>query len=72
MSRPRLIVTGADLAQQALDLLTDFEIIYAGKTPTEDDMVALCQRHDPVAMIVRYGAVGAKVMDAAPSLRVIS
>ncbi len=72
MSRPRLIVTGADLAQQALDLLGDFEIVYAGKTPTEDDMVALCQRHDPVAIIVRYGAVGAKVMDAAPSLRVIS
>ena len=72
MSRPALIVTGADLAQQALDLLTDFEIVYAGKTPTEDDMVALCQQHDPVAIIVRYGAVGAKVMDAAPSLRVIS
>jgi len=72
VSRPALIVTGADLAQQALDLLTDFEIVYAGKTPTEDDMVALCQQHDPVAIIVRYGAVGAKVMDAAPSLRVIS
>ena len=72
MSQPRLIVTGADLAQPALDLLTDFEIVYAGKTPTEDDMVALCQKHDPVAIIVRYGAVGAKVMDAAPSLRVIS
>jgi D-3-phosphoglycerate dehydrogenase len=72
VSRPCIIVTGADLAQQALDLLTDFDIVYAGKTPTEDDLVALCQKHDPVAFIVRYGAVGAKVMDAAPSLRVIS
>ncbi len=72
MSRPALIVTGADLAQQALDLLRGFDIIYAGKAPTEDDLVALCQRHDPVAFIVRYGAVGARVMDAAPSLRVIS
>ena len=72
MSRPALIVTGADLAQPALDLLTDFEIVYAGKTPTEGDMVALCQQHGPVAIIVRYGAVSAKVMDAAPSLRVIS
>ena len=72
MSRRSLIVTGADLAPQALALLSDFDIVYAGKTPTEDDLVALCQRHDPVAMIVRYGAVGAKVMDAAPSLRVIS
>jgi D-3-phosphoglycerate dehydrogenase len=72
VSRPALIVTGADLAQQALDLLSGFDIVYAGKAPTEDDLVALCQRHDPVAFIVRYGAVGARVMDAAPSLRVIS
>jgi len=72
VSRPRLIVTGADLAQQALALLTDFEIVYAGKTPTEADLVALCQTHDPVAIILRYGAIGARVMDAAPSLRVIS
>jgi len=72
VSQPRLIVTGADLAPQALALLTDFEVVYAGKTPTEEQMVALCQQHDPVAIIVRYGAVGAKVMDAAPSLRVIS
>jgi D-3-phosphoglycerate dehydrogenase len=32
----------------------------------------LCQKHDPVAIIVRYGKVGAAVMDARPSLRVIS
>jgi D-3-phosphoglycerate dehydrogenase len=67
-----ILVTGADLAAQALELLADFEIVYAGKTPTEDDLVALCRRHDPVAMIVRYGKVPAAVMDAAPSLRVIS
>jgi D-3-phosphoglycerate dehydrogenase len=70
--RRAIIVTGADLASQALDLLKDFEIVYAGKIPQEDDLVALCRRHDPVALIVRYGKVGAAVMDAAPSLRVIS
>lgn len=72
MSRATLIVTGADLAAQALTLLQDFEIVYAGKAPTEGDMVALCRQHDPVAIIVRYGKVGAAVMDAAPSLKVIS
>jgi len=70
--RPTFLVTGADLAPAALALLKDHEVVYAGKAPTEDDIVALCRRHDPVAIIVRYGAVGAKVMDAAPSLRVIS
>lgn len=67
-----IIVTGADLAQQALDLLQGYDIVYAGKTPTEQDLVALCRRHDPVAIIVRYGKVGAAVMDAGPSLKVIS
>jgi D-3-phosphoglycerate dehydrogenase len=70
--RPVFLVTGADLAPQAQALLTDFDVIYAGKTPTEDDVVALCRQHDPVAIIVRYSKVGAAAMDAAPSLRVIS
>jgi D-3-phosphoglycerate dehydrogenase len=72
VSRPVIIVTGADLAAPAVALLADYELVFAGKTPTPADMVALCRQHDPVAIIVRYGAVGAEVMDAAPSLRVIS
>ncbi|PIF73636.1 D-3-phosphoglycerate dehydrogenase [Variovorax sp. 54] len=67
-----ILVTGADLAPQALALLAGHEVVYAGKTPTEEDLVALCRTHDPVAIIVRYGKVGAAVMDAAPSLQVIS
>ena len=67
-----ILVTGADLAPQAVKLLEGHEIVYAGKTPTEEDLVALCRAHDPVAIIVRYGKVGAAVMDAAPSLKVIS
>ncbi len=70
--RPAFLVTGSDLAPAALALLRDFEIVYAGSRPTEDDIVALCGRHDPVAIIVRYGGVGAAAMDAAPSLKVIS
>jgi D-3-phosphoglycerate dehydrogenase len=70
--QPVFLVTGADLAPQALALLGDYEVVYAGKTPTEEDVVALCGRHDPVAIIVRYSKVGAAAMDAAPSLKVIS
>ena len=67
-----ILITGADLAPQALELLAGHEIVYAGKTPTEESLVALCRQHDPIAIIVRYGKVGAAVMDAAPSLKVIS
>lgn len=68
----KILVTGADLAPQALALLEGHEVVYAGKTPTEENLVALCKTHDPVAIIVRYGKVGPPVMDAAPSLQVIS
>ncbi len=70
--KPVFLVTGNDLAAAALALLQDYEVIYAGKTPTEEDIVALCKRHDPVAIIVRYSKVGAAAMDAAPSLKVVS
>lgn len=72
MSRAAILITAADLAPQALALLTDYDIVYAGKTPTEDDIVALCRQHNPVAIIVRYSKVGAAAMDAAPALKVIS
>ena len=72
MSRAAILVTAADLAPQALALLADYDIVYAGKTPTEDEVVALCRRHNPVAIIVRYSKVGSAAMDAAPSLKVIS
>ncbi|WP_313303389.1 NAD(P)-dependent oxidoreductase [Diaphorobacter sp.] len=72
MSRGTILITAADLAPQALELLVGYDIVYAGKTPTEDDVVALCREHDPVAIIVRYSKVGASAMEAAPSLKVIS
>jgi D-3-phosphoglycerate dehydrogenase / 2-oxoglutarate reductase len=72
VNQPVLLVTGADLAPQALALLQDFEVIYAGKTPQPLDVIALCQKHNPVACIVRYGQWTAAMMDAAPALRVIS
>lgn len=70
--KPVILVTAADLAAEALALLGDYEIVYAGRTPTPDDIVALCRQHDPVAIIVRYSKVGAAAIAAAPSLRVIS
>lgn len=72
IDKPVILVTGADLAPQALALLSGFDVVYAGKAPSETDVVALCRRHDPVGIIVRYGKIGAEAMNAAPNLRVIS
>ena len=70
--KPVILVTGADLAPQAVEILQRFEIVYAGKTPDEDSLVELCKRTQPVGIIVRYGKVSARIMDASARLRVIS
>ena len=71
-AKPVILITAADLAPQALALLADHEVVFAGKTPTQADIVALARQHNPVGIIVRYSGVNAEAMDAAPALRVIS
>ena len=71
-ARPAILVTGADLAPQAMALLADYEVVFAGRTPDEDGLVALCEKHQPVAIIVRYGKITARVLAASKALRVIS
>ncbi|WP_442796701.1 hydroxyacid dehydrogenase [Pantoea vagans] len=69
---PVILVTASDLAPQAVSLLNGFNLVFAGKQPDEDTLFRLCQQHNPVAIIVRYGKINARIMDAAPALRVIS
>jgi len=71
-AKPAILVTGADLAPQAMALLAGYEVVFAGKTPDEDGLVALCERHQPVAIIVRYGKITARVLAASKALRVVS
>jgi D-3-phosphoglycerate dehydrogenase len=71
-ARPVILVTGADLAPQALALLKDHEVVFAGKAPQLADVAALARQYNPVGIIVRYSGVNAEVMDAAPALRVVS
>jgi len=71
-NKPVILVTAADLAPQAIALLNEYEIVYAGKTPQHDEVVALAKQHNPTGIIVRYGSVTPEIMDAAPALKVIS
>jgi D-3-phosphoglycerate dehydrogenase len=72
VQRDVILVTGADLAEQAVALLPSFELVYAGKTPDEEQLVALSRQHQPVAIIVRYGRITERVMEASARLRVVS
>ena len=71
-AKPVVLVTGADLAPEAQSVLADFELAYAGRAPNEEDLVRLCGHHDPVAIIVRYGKITRRIIDACRSLKVIS
>lgn len=71
-TQPVILVTGADLAPQAVEMLSEFEIQYAGARPNEADLIALVSKHDPIALIVRYGRITPAIIEAATSLRVIS
>jgi D-3-phosphoglycerate dehydrogenase len=68
----KILVTGADLAPEAQAILEGFELVYAGRAPSEDDLIRLCNEHQPVAIIVRYGRITARVIGSCTSLRVIS
>lgn len=70
--KPAIVVTAADLADEALALLDDFEIVFAGKQPDEQTLITLCARHQPVAIIVRYGKITPGIIAASSQLRVIS
>lgn len=69
---PTIVVTGADLATPAVELLKDYELVYAGKAPQPDEVLTLCKKHNPVAILLRYGKISSEMMDAAPALKVIS
>lgn len=71
-NNPVILVTGADLAPEAQTVLAGFGLVYAGRTPTEDDLVRLCTEHQPIAIIVRYGRITPRVIGACTNLRVIS
>lgn len=72
MNRSVILVTAADLAQQALDLLKDYDVRFLGKTPSEEDVFDAVARLQPAAIIVRYSTISRRTMAASRNLRVVS
>jgi D-3-phosphoglycerate dehydrogenase len=72
VSKPVVVVTAADLAPQALEILRDCDVRFLGKTPSPPEIEAACATMQPAAIIVRYGQVTRAAMAASKALRVVS
>lgn len=72
MSKPVIVVTAADLAPQAMEILRDCDVRFLGKTPSPQEIEAACASMQPAAIIVRYGQITRAAMAASKALRVVS
>jgi len=72
VSNPVVIVTAADLAPQAMEILAGCDVRFLGKTPSEEDIFNACVDFQPAAIIVRYGTISKRAMAASKALRVVS
>jgi D-3-phosphoglycerate dehydrogenase len=72
VSKPVVVVTAADLAPQALEILRDCDVRFLGKTPSPPEIEAACATMQPAAIIVRYGQITKAAMAASKALRVVS
>lgn len=71
---PAVIMTAPSLAQAAVALIEGAggTLHYTASYPDEAALVALAGAVDPVAIISRQGAITRRVMEAAPSLRLVA
>ena len=70
----KVLITGPSLAPAAVKLLEDAGLtpVYVPPYSSGDGLLDAVREADPVGIISRMGRIDAAVLDAAPSLRVIS
>lgn len=70
----RVMVTGAQLVEEARDLLTShsMETIYAPAYSTPEDLAAIARDQEVDAILVRQGQINRTVIESSPRLRVIA
>lgn len=72
MTTDTIVITEARIHPDAVALLADYRLVYTGARFTEDQLVALCQQEQPVAILARYGLFNERVLAASSKLKVIS
>ena len=72
MTAHTILITEATIHPDAAALLRDFRLVYTGADFTEDQLVALCAREQPVAILARYGMFNERVLAASPKLKIVA
>ena len=71
MNQETIVITEEKVHPDAVALLKDYRLIYTGAKFTQEDLVALVEREQPVAILSRYGKIDEQVQTASKKLKVI-
>lgn len=71
MSQENIVITEDKVHPDAVALLRDYRLIYTGSKFTQEQLVALIEREQPVAILARYGKIDEQVQAASKKLKVI-
>lgn len=71
MKHQCIVITEEKIHPDAAALLRDYRLVYTGAKFTQEDLVALVEREQPVAILARYGKIDRRVQSASSRLAVI-
>ncbi|ALM84076.1 hydroxyacid dehydrogenase [Bordetella sp. N] len=71
MTQETIVITEEKIHPDAVALLKDYRLCYAGERIDQDHLVALVEREQPVAILARYGKIDEQVLSASRKLKVI-
>ncbi len=71
MPKDSIVITEEKIHPEAVALLQDYRLCYAGARFSQDALVELVRREQPVAILARYGKITEEVQSASPRLKVI-
>jgi D-3-phosphoglycerate dehydrogenase len=71
MTRETIVITEEKVHQDAVALLKDYRLCYTGTRFTQEELVEIVEREQPVAILSRYGKITEQVQSASRKLKVI-
>lgn len=71
MYQETILITEEKVHPDAVELLKDYRLCYAGARFTQEELISLVEKEQPVAILFRYGKIDDRVLAASRNLKVI-